>query len=143
LKSKEMKTISAAYCFLSILLTTGCVSAPSGHCKTDTVFFSSVPDALGFIASCVEQNDTNRLTAACVGGRRKPAIYLAENPAVFNMLAAFHKANDLREFYGDETFPQKDRVFKLGGHGKQFHHIHIDFVKKGRSWYLADIWNCK
>jgi len=131
---------------LAMLLIAGCTSggmpASSGQETPGAISFATVPEALAFIVDCVERNDVRKLTAACVG-RGSAQAYLAHNPGVFGNIRALHARKDLRTLYGAERFPRDGTVFKLGGHGEQFHHIHIDFVKKGRTWRLADVWNCR
>ncbi len=126
----------AALCILACLLVSGCASAPAVDQPDSTAGFSTVPEALTFMIDCVEQNDMTRLAEACVGEKGTTLAY-------FNNLVSFHRSNGLKKSYGDKTFPEKGHTFKLGGHGKQFHHLHIDFVKKGEKWHLARIWICR
>jgi len=133
---------SIVFCIVGCLFAASCASAPPVKQPEDKAGFSTVKEALSFIVDCLEQDDVKRLTAACVGRGERQA-YLAKHPGVFNNLAAFNRSKGLMKSYGDKTFPEKALVFKLGGHGKQFQHLHIDFVKKGPKWLLADIWNCR
>ena len=131
---------------LAMLVIAGCTSggmAPSPEQQAaEAIPFATVPEALAFIVDCVERNDARRLTAACVG-RGSAQAYLARDPGVFGNVRALHARKDLRTLYGAERFPRDGTAFKLGGHGKQFDCIHIDFVKKGRTWRLADVWSCR
>ncbi len=110
-----------------------------------TLAFASVPEAVGFIAGCLVADDRDRLVRHCVGGR-KPEPCLAQHPAVFDMLKALHRASPLEQLYTDRAFPKDapdGTPFKLGGHGKRYHHLHVDFVRRGGVWHLTDIWNCR
>ena len=131
-----------ALCILNCLLAVGCATVPHTEQYDCTGGFSSIPEALNFIVDCVEQNDVKKLTAACVG-RGGGEAYLAKHPGVFSILNAFHESKGLMKSYGKKTFPENALFYKLGGHGKMFPHLHIDFVKQGDRWHLADIWNCR
>ena len=137
-----MKVTFIAFCMIACVFVSGCASAPLVDQAESTAGFDTVQEALSFIVGCVDQNDARRLTAACVG-RGAMAPLLATTSHTFNNLVSFNKTKGLMKSYGDKTFPAQGVVFKLGGHGKQFQHLHIDFVKKDQKWYLADIWNCR
>ena len=104
--------------------------------------FSNLQEAVTFIAACLDQDDFEKLSGACVGGRR-PAVYLAQHRSVFDTLKAAHENTPLQELYADRTFPEDTNTLKLGGHMAELGCLHIDFVKRDGHWFLADIWQCK
>lgn len=127
---------------LTFALAAGCASIPPVVKPNGTSGFNTVPEALGFIVDCVENNDSTRLISACVGRGDQPPLIIKQ-PNAFKSLVCFHESKSLTKSYGEKSFPEKGLLFKLGGHGHQFQHLHIDFVKKGQRWYLADVWNCR
>jgi len=106
------------------------------------ISFSELSEAIQFITVCLAQEDFEKLSGACVGGR-KPNVYLAQHRGVFDKLKGAHEKTPLQNLYAKRSFPKDAETFKLGGHMAELGCIHIDFVKKGDSWYLADIWECK
>jgi hypothetical protein len=49
----------------------------------------------------------------------------------------------LATIFKGREFPKDAAIFKLGGHGKELGHCHIDFEKNGDSWRIARIWDCR
>ncbi len=124
------------FCFITL---NSALADPTIKNERNEQFFSTVPHALEFIAGCLEQDNVEKLSAALIGDKIKPSQFLP----FYEMIKKFHKKNDLRKFYGDKTFPKKNKKFKLGGHGPEFLHLHFDFVKKEKKWFLLDIYNCR
>ena len=104
--------------------------------------FSSVQEAVSFIVGCLENDDYNALCAACVGREGRPSSF-SQNRGVFINLKGLHARVPLSQLYAGATFPGDGDTFKLGGHGKELGHIHIDFVRTSGGWKLADIWGCR
>ncbi len=104
--------------------------------------FATVPEAVEFIAECLDNDDHNSLSTACVGGDR-PQVYLTTHRRAFDMLRAAHGRTPLQSLYATRAFPKDQNTFKLGGHMSEIGHIHIDFVKIDGNWHLQDIWDCR
>ncbi|MCA8960534.1 MAG: hypothetical protein KDC38_08475 [Planctomycetes bacterium] len=100
--------------------------------------FESVAGALEFIVRCVEADDRSGLVAACSRG-----VQLSANPTTFDKLVELHQEVDLREKYGEQSFPTGSTQFTLGGHGHQYRHLHLDFVRREGKWTLSDVWQCR
>jgi hypothetical protein len=45
--------------------------------------------------------------------------------------------------YADWQFPIGGQEFKLGGHGRELGHIHIDFIKGLAGWEIQRVWMCR
>lgn len=106
--------------------------------------FSTLSQALRFIAGCIEQSDARRLFAALARLQRPgrdDARYFAER--IFPQLVACHHEIDFRARYRDRHFPPGETRFKLGGHLSELGCLHIDFVKSGPGWLLEDISICR
>lgn len=98
--------------------------------------FIELSAAIDFIAGTLESGDHRTLADAC----------LTEGPdslRAIELLARFHAEKGLRSLYAGKAFPPKETRFKLGGHGRELGHLHIDFVRTGFSWQLANIWQCR
>jgi len=103
-------------------------AAPAG--KT----FKKLTAAVGFISTCLDKNDFKTLAAACAN---------APKGNVLKQLGIVHKKQPLPKLYAKRTFPAKGGAFKLGGHGKELGHIHVDFTKKDGDWVLQKIFVCR
>ena len=104
--------------------------------------FMSLKDAVAFIVECLDTDDYGSLARACVGRAKRPPLLLS-SPGAFEVLKKRHRATSLVELYSGADFPQGDEWFKLGGHDKELGHIHIDFRKDRRGWFLEDIYMCR
>jgi nicotinamide riboside kinase len=49
------------------------------------------------------------------------------------------KGRTLAKIYEGREFPEEAATFKLGGHGMELGHCHIEFSKKGDSWGITRI----
>jgi len=97
--------------------------------------FSDLAEAVRFLAATVEGGDDASLADAC---------HEALPPEwVITRLREQNAATPLVGLYAGRQFPQDARTFKLGGHGKELGHIHIDFVRSGAGWELEKIWMCR
>ena len=100
--------------------------------------FSKVEDAVAFISQCVQTNDSERLFNSCLApGEKSSFIHIVER------LKALNEETILSKLYAHKSFPWFGSRFKLGGHGFEWGHIHIDFVRKDGAWYLNNIWQCR
>jgi hypothetical protein len=109
--------------------------------------FSTLAEAVGFIAECLDTDAGAELLAELEHGRdllaRRPdhAGYFAE--FVFGALKLSHEQMDLRERYKGQDFPEDDPHLKLGGHMAELGCTHIDFVRRDDGWRLRDIFVCR
>ena len=97
--------------------------------------FSNLAEAVLFLAEVIEQRDYDTLAQAC--HEELPPQWVLER------LREQHAAAPLPELYADWSFPRDARQFKLGGHGKELGHIHIDFVKSKAGWEIQQLWMCR
>ena len=153
-------------CLLPLFLVS--CQRPSFTHSSDPPTFHSVQEALKFINHKVWMYDAQGLAGACVGEyatiKHNPNIY-----HIMNEISGLH----IRWRYRNESFPSRwpcflawlcDMIeqmfgidtrlkpelerscrssFKLGGHGHEYNHIHIDFVRRPDGWYLSNIWQCR
>lgn len=103
--------------------------------------FAKLPEALQFLATALEKDDYAGMTAACVPSDKGTS--LSQQRAAFEALQTAHKAKALGERYGKLEFPAKGDTFKLGGHGSEIGHLHVDFVRANGKWQLKDIYQCR
>jgi hypothetical protein len=129
-------------CFALLVTVAYTQDKTSAQVKQPTTSFSNLQEAVTFITDCLDRDDFEKLSSACVGGR-KPTVYLAQHRSVFDKLKAAHKNTPLQKLYANRRFPKNKDKFKLGGHMAELGCLHIDFVKKDDHWFLADIWQCK
>ncbi len=115
-----------------IFLTVACGAVSAKEVPTG---FTTLPEAVSFIASCLDAGDHARLDAACL--RRKPSDH------TFSMLQYAHKKTPLVKLYAGREFPAQGAACTLGGHNRELGHIHIDFVKRGDVWLIDSIWICR
>ena len=97
--------------------------------------FSRLAEAVRFLVAAVENGDYDRLAEAS---------HAALPPEwVLERLRERNAATPLIPLYTDREFPQDVREFKLGGHGAELGHIHIDFVRSDVGWEIQRIWMCR
>jgi len=97
--------------------------------------FSKLAEAVRFLAAVLAQSDYDALARACHGE--------LPQKSVLERLRQRHQQTPLPELYAGREFPQDGPSFKLGGHGRELGHIHIDFVKSAAGWQLQRIWMCR
>ena len=104
--------------------------------EKDYSAFSNLQEAVGFIVVCLEKENYQKLSNACVG-IDKP------DESILKALKEIHSKTPLTVLYVDKEFPKIETTFKLGGHMKELGFIHIDFIKNDNAWHLARIWICR
>jgi hypothetical protein len=104
--------------------------------------FDDLTTAMGFVIRCIEGDDAASLLKAC-RHRREVRPYLEPDKHVFDQLKAQHAAKPYDELIAGLSFPADANEYKVGGHGKEFGHLHIDFEKVGDKWCLKHISLCK
>jgi hypothetical protein len=111
------------------------VEGARGLYRRDMRKFSNLTDAVQFLAGAVENGDHGDLAKAC--RENLPPEW------VLDRLREQNAATPLIKLYAGRKFPKSAREFKLGGHDKEFGHIHIDFVRLGSRWEIQKIWMCR
>ncbi len=102
--------------------------------------FTTANEAVEFISNCVETNDSTALFNACIINSDSSKTHF--NRHYFEVLKSLNKDTPLAQLYAGKHFPMWETQFKLGGHGFKWGHIHINFIKKNKHWYLHDISQC-
>ena len=97
--------------------------------------FSKLAAAVKFLADAIAKNDYGALAHAV--HEPLPA------PWVLVRLWEKHNTTPLPHLYAGWEFPVAAKSFKLGGHGKELGHIHIDFLKSRAGWEFERIWMCR
>ncbi len=108
----------------------------------------SFPDlgaAVEFIARALETGDHDALADACVdaGEAAGPREARAYRHRAIESLAGRHTGHSLRALYAGRAFPANATTLKLGGHGRELGHVHIDFARSEATWELENIWICR
>jgi hypothetical protein len=108
--------------------------------------FTELSEAIAFIARALESGDHGVIADACVKKRGDVIGLPTERESRLHAVQGVAHAlgrRTLRSLFADRAFPAHESRFKLGGHGQELGHVHIDFVREGPSWYLEDIWQCR
>ena len=105
---------------------------------------------MDFLATNLDGHRYNVISDACLAAESqhdKQPVADALPPRrdyrleAIKLLAARHKALDLRVRCQGQEFPDDVSEFKVGGHNDG--HIHVDFVKADGAWRLKEIWICR
>lgn len=129
-----MRTLSAIVVALGLL---GATAAGADGEERSVPSFASLQDAVNFLVSCVDTQDHDALSAASLRAANVDARLLLA------ALKARHERTPLTQLYAGREFPQDANHLKLGGHDRELGHVHVDFVKKGKAWYLDGVWMCR
>ena len=97
--------------------------------------FSDLAEAVRFLDTVIAETDYDALAQAC--HEELPPEWVLER------LRERSQDTPLPDLYADREFPQDGRSFKLGGHGRELGHIHIDFIKSETGCELQRIWMCR
>ncbi len=104
--------------------------------------FEKLEEAVEFLVACLQDDRFKDLAGACIGRRGGRPLF-PRTQTVFGVLKRRHEKTPLAQLYAETEFPEEGMTFKLGGHFSELGHIHIDFEKQHRRWYIADIWMCR
>ncbi len=111
--------------------------------KKSVYTFQDLPEAIDFIATCLERNEPIRLLAQIehVGRRVAPGQvpYVDRFQAAFRALARFHAAFDLRQTYRGAHFPKHAEIYHLAGPVTSATGAHLVFVRHPDGWRLAHV----
>ena len=109
--------------------------------------FHSLESAIDFISECVESNSAIALFNQTMSSENQKADLLKETDHfikyTFPQLQRQFQIMDFRIRYKNNSFPENEKFFEVGGHDKELGHIHIDFLKLEDSWIIKEIWQCR
>ena len=112
--------------------------------------FSQLQDAVAFLAVRLDEGDADAIADQCTDAAQDSAAGVNGLPArrtyrlaAIGELRRQHGLRSLRSTYEHREFPVDADVFKLGGHGAELGHVHVDFARTGESWRLKEIWICR
>lgn len=125
-----MVTVTLA--FFSLLLTVLPAEDKLPH-------FPSLKTALAWMDQTLDAKDGARLGSAILACQKDPEA----GAASARQLAEARGDRRLATIFKDRSFPENSGSLKLGGHGKELGHVHIDFLKIQNEWILKDIWVCR
>lgn len=100
--------------------------------------FASLAEAVRFLEERLDSGDAAGLRTACAGR-------LGCTDSAFAALKFSHDARRLSARYAGREFPDGDEL-KLGGHGAELGHVHVDFARRGllkKAWRLEAVWVCR
>jgi len=123
----------------ALLLLITCM--PLNAAEPQPTTFKTLAAATDLLDRAIKTDDRKLLLGAIPSSS---TTVFSQQPAVFEQLARERqRTGDLSKLYKDREFPAEEDTFKLGGHDKELGHIHIDFVRDGKTWKLRDIWQCR
>jgi hypothetical protein len=116
----------------------------------EAVYFTQLSDALEFLAANLDAGDADAIADQCADAALDSSRQAAGLPpprdyrlAAIHELARHHHIRSLRSMYVGRQFPNEAAGFKLGGHGAELGHVHVDFVRTEKAWRLKEIWICR
>jgi len=105
--------------------------------KIELPVFQSLAEALGFIAGCLDAQDLNALDTAFEKASGEHGRYALE------ALRRCHEQQRLGAIFAGRSFPTDETRYKIGGHGAELGHIHINFRHRDDGWVLEKIFICR
>jgi hypothetical protein len=109
---------------------------------SEKLMFSNPQDAIQFIATCLQQDDSSKLWDAF---NIPPAEFWKER--LLQSLCEIQDTETLeRVFLESESNPPfmlKENMLHLGGHDWRTHCIHIYLIKENDGWILGSINVCR
>jgi hypothetical protein len=114
------------------------------------ISFARLSEAVAFLADHLDVGDTQGIAAECsdasqdaVRGAGRPLSPMSSRMWAIEALGEQHRSQSLRVLYAEREFPVEKETFKLGGHGAELGHIHVDFLRIDAAWLLKEIWICR
>jgi hypothetical protein len=112
--------------------------------------FYVLSEAVEFIADCLDNEDYDKLLGALTKQYMVPGAapelreeILQSRLRAIHLLKERHQQIRLDLLYEGKVFPSGATAYKLGGHGKELGHLHIDFRKVNGDWALEEIFVCR
>ena len=104
--------------------------------------FTTPVEAIGFINTCLQQDDSAKLFAAFT---QETSEFWKDT--LIQHLREIQETETLERVFLEDgkitSFPEQDTILNLGGHGLRTHHLHIRLVKKADGWVLESILMCR
>jgi hypothetical protein len=104
--------------------------------------FSTPAEAIGFIDTCLLQNDADKLYSAFT----VETTDLWKDPLIQH-LREIQKNETLEHVFLEDgkisSFPEHESILNLGGHSLRTHHLNIKLVKSANGWILEYIYMCR
>ena len=124
----------------SLLFTILCaIHVSCSASAQDTPEFTSLPEALRWLDQKLELKDFTAIADSFASPLDATTIRINYIEALDTSLGAIR----LAERYANRDFPIEKSQFKLGGHGQELGHIHIDFIRDKNAWKIDRIWMCR
>lgn len=127
---------------LPVVAVATCCYAGTGSKQKPSMEFTTLKEAMEFVIHCID-NDNPDLLIEGIKFKRSVTPTIEDHKGVFEMMKAQHKTRPYQELIKGMKFPKTGNFFKVGGHGEEFNHIHIDFEKINALWYLKSVWACR
>ena len=116
-----------------------------------TIAFQQLGDAVEFLADNLEKHNYEAIANHCIAPLRDDDENVSVGLpsardyrlAAIKALSDRHTEHSLRFLYERWEFPADRQEFKLGGHGKELGHIHVDFEITPAGWCLKEVWICR
>jgi hypothetical protein len=109
--------------------------------------FGQLSEAVEFLAARLDVGDLDGIADECSAAAIDSADGVpSRRPSrlgAIDELGRQHRSRDIRRLYEGRQFPDDLLQFKLGGHGAELGHVHVDFARAGESWVLKEIWICR
>ena len=104
--------------------------------------FASPIEAIGFINTCLQQNDADKLYAAFT---QETSEFWKD--VLIEHLRSIQQTETLEQVFLEDgkitSFPEQETILHLGGHSLRTHHLHIRLVKSTSGWVLEYILMCR
>jgi hypothetical protein len=114
------------------------------------VSFQQLRDAVEFLADHLENRKYETIANQCTDSLQDTERVREALPTprsyrltAIKALGERHAQCSLRRLYEAREFPRDTQEFKLGGHGKELGHIHVDFQMTAAGWYLKEVSICR
>ena len=104
--------------------------------KIELPVFQDLAEALEFIVGRLDAQDLNALDAAFEKAAGEYGRHALE------ALRRCHEQQRLEAIFAGRSFPTDTR-YKIGGHGAELGHIHINFRHRDDGWVLEEIFICR
>jgi hypothetical protein len=103
------------------------------------ITFETPSDVLSFVRVCLNDLDIDRLYNAV---KEPTSDFWRER--IFDDLREIEGSETLEDvFLVDNSFPEGETEYKMGGHSNRTRHLHLDLIRTKNAWCLKTIWKCR